>query len=71
MLQREVDLIDLDESEYIGTIYLGSPNSQPVRVVFDTGSEYLAVTSNLCSNKKMNSFLYSEYSNDVADALKD
>jgi len=27
MLQREVDLIDLDESEYIGTIYLGSPNS--------------------------------------------
>lgn len=71
MLEREVDLIDLDESEYIGTIYLGSPKSQPVRVVFDTGSEYLAVTTNLCNNQKMNSFLYSEYSKDVASALKE
>ena len=29
----------------MGTVYMGSPNSQPAKVVFDTGSEYLAVTS--------------------------
>jgi hypothetical protein len=35
----------------MGTVYMGSPNSQPARVVFDTGSEYLAVTSALCDDK--------------------
>ena len=42
-------LVNYQDSVYVGTIYLGSPVSQPVRVVFDTGSEYLAVTSSLCS----------------------
>ena len=33
---------------YMGTIFLGYPYSQPVRVVFDTGSENLVVTSEMC-----------------------
>jgi hypothetical protein len=32
-------------------VYIGSPNSQPAKVVFDTGSEFLAVTSTLCSDE--------------------
>ena len=42
-------LLDFEnDALYVGTIYLGAPQSQPARVVFDTGSEYLAVTSALC-----------------------
>lgn len=42
-----VDLTNDDGAGYIGTIYLGS-DEQPARVLFDTGSDYLAVTSDLC-----------------------
>ena len=41
----------MDDAIYEGTMYLGSPNSQPVRLIFDTGSEYLIVTSVLCDDK--------------------
>ena len=35
---------------YVGTIFVGH---QPVRVLFDTGSDYLAVTSSLCLDSKL------------------
>ena len=43
-------LESLDDSLYLGHLYLGSPASQPVKVVFDTGSEFLAVTSSFCDD---------------------
>lgn len=43
-----VDLVARSDSVFMGTLFLGSPESQPVRLVFDTGSEFLAVTSNFC-----------------------
>jgi hypothetical protein len=45
----------------MGTIYMGSPVSQPARVVFDTGSEYLAVTSTLCDDKTSGNFKFKKY----------
>jgi hypothetical protein len=47
-----VDLQNDDGAGYIGTIYLGS-DEQPARVLFDTGSDYLAVTSDLCNDPKL------------------
>ena len=51
-----VNLIPVDdESMYAGILYLGQgqdkQQKQPVKVVFDTGSEYLTVTSNYCSSQ--------------------
>ena len=46
---------------YVGTIYLGTPNSNPVRVVFDSGSEYLAVTSALCDDKTAGNYKFKVY----------
>jgi len=45
----------------MGTVYLGSPESQPANVVFDTGSEYLAVTSSLCDDRTSGSFKFKKY----------
>ena len=45
-----VDLDSRKDELYLGTIYLGSPKSQPIKVVFDTGSEYLVVTSSFCKD---------------------
>ena len=50
-LKLQVPLINMDDAIYEGTMYLGSPMSQPIRVIFDTGSEYLIVTSVLCDDK--------------------
>ena len=36
----------------MGTIYVGS-EEKPVKVLFDTGSDYLAMTSSLCSDPKL------------------
>jgi hypothetical protein len=47
-----VDLTNDDGAGYVGTIYLGS-EEQPARVLFDTGSDYLAVTSDLCNDPKL------------------
>lgn len=33
----------------MGTFFVGSP-SKPVRVIFDTGSEHLAIASDMCKN---------------------
>jgi hypothetical protein len=45
----------------MGTVYMGSPKSQPAKVVFDTGSEYLAVTSSLCDDKLSGNFKFKKY----------
>lgn len=50
-LKLQVPLINMDDAIYEGIMYLGSPMSQPIRVIFDTGSEYLIVTSVLCDDK--------------------
>jgi hypothetical protein len=36
----------------VGTIYVGS-NESPVKVLFDTGSDFLAITSSLCNDPKL------------------
>jgi hypothetical protein len=42
-----------DEGEgYVGTIYVGS-EEKPVNVLFDTGSDFLAITSDLCLDPKL------------------
>lgn len=42
-----------DEGEgYVGTIYVGS-DERPVNVLFDTGSDFLAITSDLCMDPKL------------------
>lgn len=46
-----VNLESEDDAVFIGTLYVGAPHSQPAKVIFDTGSEYLAITSALCSNQ--------------------
>jgi hypothetical protein len=47
-----VELQNDDGAGYVGTIYLGS-EEKPARVLFDTGSDYLAVTSDLCMDPKL------------------
>jgi len=47
-----VDLTNEDGAGYTGTIYLGSEES-PAKVLFDTGSDFLAVTSDLCLDPKL------------------
>lgn len=36
---------------YVGKLYISS-SLQPLRVIFDTGSDYMAVTSELCSHTR-------------------
>jgi len=40
---------------------MGSPSSQPARVVFDTGSEYLAITSVLCDDETAGNYKFKKY----------
>lgn len=40
-----------DGAIYVGTLFL-SEGMQPIRMIFDTGSDYMAVTSNLCQDPK-------------------
>ena len=47
-----VDLTNEDGAGYVGNIFLGSEN-QPAKVLFDTGSDFLAVTSDLCLDPKL------------------
>mmetsp|Transcript_12516 Transcript_12516/g.21062 ORF Transcript_12516/g.21062 Transcript_12516/m.21062 type:complete len:191 (+) Transcript_12516:261-833(+) len=60
-LKLQVPLTSRNDAVYMGTIYMGSPTSQPTRVVFDTGSEYLAVTSALCDDKTSGNFKFKKY----------
>ena len=60
-LQLQVPLESKNDAVYMGTVYLGSPNSQPANVVFDTGSEYLAVTSALCDDSTSGNFKFKKF----------
>lgn len=46
-----VNLETLDDALYVGSLYLGAPHGQKARVIFDTGSEHLAITGSLCNNQ--------------------
>jgi len=50
-IRLRVNLDSQDDALYVGTVYLGAPHSMPARVIFDTGSEHLAVTGSLCNDK--------------------
>lgn len=63
----KVPLENLNDALYVGTIYLGFPKSQPAKVVFDTGSEYLGITSSLCDDKKAGNFKFKVYSSEAND----
>ena len=45
-----VDMKNVLNSQYLSEIYFGTPISQPATVVFDTGSNWVTVTSDLCGN---------------------
>jgi len=47
-----VELSNEDGAGYVGTIYVGA-NDAPARVLFDTGSDFLALTSDLCLDPKL------------------
>jgi len=47
-----VDLTNEDGAGYVGTIYVGSDET-PLKVLFDTGSDFLAITSDLCLDPKL------------------
>jgi len=60
-LQLQVPLQSRNDAVYMGTVYIGTPNSQPASVVFDTGSEYLAVTSTLCDDSTAGKYKFKKY----------
>lgn len=60
-LQLQVPLESKNDAVYMGTVYLGTPTSQPANVVFDTGSEYLAVTSALCDDSTSGNFKFKKF----------
>jgi len=47
-----VELQNDDGAGYIGTIFVGK-DDQPAKVLFDTGSDFLALTSSLCNDKAL------------------
>lgn len=60
MEDLRVPLQSFRDASYLGNVYLGAPKSQPAKVVFDTGSEYLIVTSVLC-NDKISGFKFKKF----------
>jgi hypothetical protein len=57
----QVPLNSRNDAVYMGTVHMGSPISQPASVVFDTGSEYLAITSSLCDDSTSGNFKFKKY----------
>jgi len=51
MLKYSVELENLLNSQYIGQLYIGSPKLQYADLSFDTGSNWLTVTSSLGANR--------------------
>ena len=37
------------DQSYVGTLYVGTPH-EPVRVIFDSGSEHFAISSDQCKD---------------------
>tara|TARA_B110000285_G_scaffold79297_1_gene91423 strand:- start:222 stop:653 length:432 start_codon:yes stop_codon:yes gene_type:complete len=67
-IRLRVNLDSQDDALYVGTVYLGAPHSMPARVIFDTGSEHLAVTGALCNDKSAGEFhVYND--NDFSKSL--
>ncbi len=60
-LQLQVPLNSKNDAVYLGTVFMGSPVSQKARVVFDTGSEYLAITSVLCDDETAGNYKFKKY----------
>ena len=60
-LSLKVPLESINDALFVGTIYLGSLESQPAKVIFDTGSEYLAVTSALCDDRTAGNYKFKVY----------
>jgi hypothetical protein len=60
-LKLQVPLNSRNDAVYLGTVYMGSPVSQPAKVVFDTGSEYLAITSVLCDDNTSGNYKFKKY----------
>lgn len=48
------------DSSFSGQIHIGKP-AQTVNLIFDTGSEYLGVTSNLCSDSTAENFNFKKW----------
>lgn len=57
-----VNLESVEDALYVGTLYVGAPHSQPVKVIFDTGSEHLAITSALCNNQTAGNYHFAKES---------
>ena len=57
-----VNLESQDDALYVGTLYMGAPHGMPARVIFDTGSEHLAITGALCNNKTAGDYRFSKQS---------
>lgn len=45
----EIPLVNIENYNYIGTVYIGNP-PQPTRGIFDTGSSNFWALSSECSN---------------------
>lgn len=60
-LQLQVPLVSKNDAVYMGTVYMGTPVSQPAHVVFDTGSEYLTITSALCDDAAAGNFHFKKW----------
>ena len=61
-VRLRVNLETSDDALYVGTLFLGAPNSMKAKVIFDTGSEHLAVTGALCSNETSGKYHFSQES---------
>jgi hypothetical protein len=49
-LTYHVNIHNVLNTQYLGDMFFGTPKSQSARVVFDTGSTWLVVTSSLCGD---------------------
>jgi hypothetical protein len=61
-VKLRVNLESQDDALFVGTVYIGAPHSQPARVIFDTGSEHLAITGGLCSNQSAGKYHFEQES---------
>lgn len=58
------------DAAFVGQLDIGSPKKQPINLIFDTGSEYLVVTSNLCSDETAGEFSFKKYSEELKKVVK-
>lgn len=69
---KRVDLVNIANTQYLGNLYLGTPNSQENLLVFDTGSNWLVVISDYCvSNKNCTRANYNTSKSQSALKLED